>query len=326
MMKLRHLFNNPSLAEMLVKNWDYDESSLDLFQNFRISANAIYPFRRQGDLCFLRCSPTCEKCRTNLEAELAFIRHLLARGYPALQPIPAKSGADFIEKSTPWGEYHACVFQHVTGVQISETSLGDEIVFAFGAALGWLHQLSSGYSPRTRRWDYLDVFNWIEKTLKELGLTAAPLEELQILREYFAALPISAGTYGLIHYDFETDNVFYNADNQTCSVIDFDDAMYHWYVMDIVQSLESLQDECGGADFPRRKNIFLEGYASRHPLDGSLLAAGPVFRRFANLYSYTRIARSIHEQWENEPDWMAQLRARLAESMAEESAGFGAVV
>ncbi len=53
MMKLRHLFHNPDLAHMLVSNWEYDADSLDLFQHFRISANAIYPFRIHGEVCLL---------------------------------------------------------------------------------------------------------------------------------------------------------------------------------------------------------------------------------------------------------------------------------
>lgn len=46
----------------------------------------------------------------------------------------------------------------------------------------------------------------------------------------------------MIHYDFEFDNVFYDDESTTCNIIDFDDAMYHWYAMDIELTLDSLQD------------------------------------------------------------------------------------
>lgn len=48
MLTLKHLFQNNDLAEMILKNWSYDPESLDMFQYYRISSNAVYPFRDQG--------------------------------------------------------------------------------------------------------------------------------------------------------------------------------------------------------------------------------------------------------------------------------------
>ena len=48
-------------------------------------------------------------------------------------------------------------------------------------------------------------------------------------------LPVSPAGYGLVHYDFEPDNVFY--DGETCHVIDFDDSMEHFYAIDLVQMI-----------------------------------------------------------------------------------------
>lgn len=122
MMKLRYLFNNPDLAEMLLKNWDYDQDSVGLFQNFRISANAVYSFLRDGGLYYLRFCPITEKRRENILAELAFINFLRGRKYPALEPLPSKSGEDLVQETTPWGEYYACVFKGVEGVSLEETN------------------------------------------------------------------------------------------------------------------------------------------------------------------------------------------------------------
>ena len=104
MMKLRHLFNNPDLAHMLVSNWDFDADSLDLFQYFRISANAIYPFRIHGEVCFLRFCSTSEKAKEQILAELGFIHYLRSNHYPALEPVPARNGECLVQKETPWGE------------------------------------------------------------------------------------------------------------------------------------------------------------------------------------------------------------------------------
>lgn len=45
MLKLKYLFDNRDLAKMILENWDYDESSLKMFDYFRISSNAVYPFQ-----------------------------------------------------------------------------------------------------------------------------------------------------------------------------------------------------------------------------------------------------------------------------------------
>lgn len=312
---------------MLLKNWEYDETSLEMFQYFRISANATYPFKRNDEIYFLRFCPTSEKRKESIVAELEFIRYLRGKQYNALEPVPSKSGDELIQKLTPWGEYYASVFKRVVGKQISQTDFDSEIMFAYGAALGQLHKLSGGYAfHEAKRWTHVDVLDWIEQTLKDLASEALPLDEVKLLRDYFSKLPISQANYGLIHYDFETDNVFYDSSTKSCSVIDFDDAMLHWYVMDIVQALYSLKSEVADDEFPQKEAVFIEGYRSRFEIDNDLLAAAPLFKRFANLYGYTRIARSIQEHWENEPDWLVNLRRKLAGLLVKRAEFFGKTI
>ena len=327
MMKLRHLFNNQALAQMLVKNWCYDEPSLELFQYFRISANAIYPFRINGEVCFLRYCPTSEKKKENILAELEFVAYLRSQQFPALEPVPAKSGEVMVQKMTPWGEYYASVFKRVKGKEISESGSDDKILFAYGAALGHLHRLSSEFTnPKTKRWTHVDVFNWIECELRQLDDERLALAELELLRETFADLPIHAENYGLIHYDFEPDNVFYDEISQACSVIDFDDAMYHWYIMDVTQALCQLKTLAPGGEFAHKQAAFIQGYRSQFTLDQAALALMPICRRFANLYRYTRTTRAMQEDWENEPDWLVDLRAKLSDELVRDTEFFGSSV
>ena len=49
----------------------------------------------------------------------------------------------------------------------------------------------------------------------------------------------------------------------------------------------------------------------------------PAFRRFADLYCYTRIARSVQETWEHEPDWLQRLRVKLSVALETRSGRFG---
>jgi Ser/Thr protein kinase RdoA (MazF antagonist) len=326
MMKLRHLFHNTDLAHMLLENWEYDESSLDMFQYYRISANAIYPFKKNEEICLLRFCPTSEKLKEHIVAELDFISYLRSKHYNALEPVPSKTGEELVQKATPWGEYYVSVFKRVRGKQISELRLDNDIVLTFGASLGHLHKLSREYTPpKTTRWTHTDVFTWIENTLRTVSDEESPFNELTLLRNYFSTLPINHGNYGLIHYDFELDNVFYDRVTKSCSVIDFDDTMYHWYIMDIEQTLDSLRhdSELTDYEFHRKQAIFFEGYRSQFDLDDDLFATMPIFRRFANLYGYTRIARSLQERWENEPEWLVSLRTKLYTALRNRSVSFG---
>lgn len=326
MMKLRYLFHNEALARMLLENWEYDRNSTDLFENYRISANALYPFRNEGETYFLRFCPASEKPKENILAELEFIGYLRSYNYGALVPVRSKSGEELVVKSTPWGEYYASVFIRVPGNPLSETPLEDEIVLAHGAALGRLHKLSCKYgAPQYKRWSHRDVFEWIEATLCETCIEENAFTELGLLRRFFSEIPCNSKNYGLVHYDFELDNVFYDPFTRRISVIDFDDAMYHWYAIDVEQALDSLKSETDlpEEEFHQKAALFLEGYRSQFELNEEMLPAMPALRRFVNLYGYTRIVRSIQEVWENEPEWLVRLREKLQRALERKSAMFG---
>ena len=324
MLRFCYLFENRDLALMLLKNWNYDVDSEELFQYFRISANAIYPARINGEVCYLRFSPVSEKYENNMLAELAFLNYLHKQNYPAIQVVPSKNQEELVKKQTPWGEYYASVFRKVEGKQISQTDLNEKSMFLFGETLGELHALSRQYeNPDIKRWSHNDVMNWIESTLLSLKLDSDGIRELEFLRKKLNELPITKENYGLIHFDFEPDNIFYDELRGSCGVIDFDDAMYHWYVMDIVQAIDAIKHETGKDDISELRSVFLNGYRSKYFVDENLLSKEKLFRRFANLYQYARVARVLQERWENEPKWMVNLRIKLERTLDCISALFG---
>ncbi|PQP83343.1 hypothetical protein C0Q44_01075 [Paenibacillus sp. PCH8] len=324
MLKLKYLFQNTDLAEMILKNWNYDTESLDMFQFYRISSNAIYPFRDQGEVRLLRFAPVEEKNSINLGAELEFLRYLQANQYGAMEAVPSNAGTELMKAHTPWGTYYASVFKRVPGAQLGTLDLDDSIVYSYGQALGQLHHLSKAFtSEKGKRWTYTDVLSWMQEVLKDFPTETSAQNEVEFLRTYFATWPMTVQNFGLIHYDFELDNVFYDAKSQSCYVIDFDDAMYHWYAMDVEQSLDSLREEIQPEQWEQKKRMFLNGYWSEAGERYNMENMFPVCRRFANLYGYVRVLRSTAEQFLHEPEWMSALRARLDEAMAANSKPFG---
>ena len=324
MLRLKYLFDNAELATMLIKNWQFDTPSLDLFKYYRISSNAIYPFKYNGKIHFLRFAPIAEKSITNLLAERDFVNFLDANHYPALKYRASLNGKDIETLRTPWGDYYASVFERVEGNSLEDIEFTGEIAKRYGQQLGSLHKLSAQYTPTTdQRWSYEDVLNWIEDELKPFKNEVLAKTEVRLLKEALAQLAKSSDTFGLIHYDYDIDNVFYEPQKEIMSVIDFDDAMYSWYAMDIEQALDSIENEVGGGSVAELQASFLRGYRQEFDVTDEMLSHIPLFRRFSNLYGYIRILRATAECWANEPQWMVQLRSKLNYLMTVQSKNFG---
>jgi len=323
-MKLKYLFDNRELAHMILKNWDHDGDKLDMFDNYRISANAVYPFLKDGKVFILRFSPVEERTADTIQAELEFLGFLRSEKYPVSDTLPSKNGNELELINTPWGDYLAVVFKRVPGNALYKIEITDDIIYGYGKALGELHTLSRRYHPvSTKRISWRERLDWIESILSEFKNEKAARNEVEILRSSLSGLRADGENYGLVHYDFEPDNVFYNTDNDSFHAIDFDDAHYHWFVMDIDQALDGLFTKLPSRNPEEVKSLFIDGYRSAISIEESMLELMPVFRRYANLNGYIRILRSADETWKNEPEWMVELREILSQSMKRRSIDFG---
>lgn len=312
MLKLKYLYENYELAKAVLENWEYDTDTLDNYlQQFRISSNAVYPFSWQGNVRFLRLSPASEKMECNLKGELEFLCYLKSRNYPAVIPVASHSGELVVTFDSVWGKYYASVFQGVDGISIEDADCNDQILFAYGKAMAQLHMLSAGYFPENRKWTYRDVLLWIEKVLQEYCAPGKMLAELDAVRHALNAIPQTSETFGLIHYDFEPDNVFWNEHSQCCTAIDFEDSMYHFFLVDLAQALDALLENIPADRQSGAINTFLRGYQSVRALEPDYAEKLKLMRRFCNLYSYARLIRCVAEEYSNEPDWMVRLRAKL---------------
>jgi Ser/Thr protein kinase RdoA (MazF antagonist) len=163
----------------------------------------------------------------------------------------------------------------------------------------------------------------MDNVLTDFPGEGAAREEIDILGCYLAELPAMPNNYGRVHYDFESDNVFYDKEDGCYYVIDFDDAMYHWFVLDIEQSIDSLMEVVRPGSKLDAKTLFIQGYRSVMPVDESMLAIMPVFRRYIDLYGYVRILRGTKDQWAHEPDWVVTLRKKLVGAMEKRRKRFG---
>lgn len=323
MMKLKYLFDNIDASLMLLENWAYDKDRPDRVTPFRTSANAVYVFYIKGRKHFLRFTPAEEKEAASVQAELDFLRYLREQGYPVVKPVACTNGQELVVADTPWGTYQAVVFEEVKGQPMDQLAYSAPLYHDFGKALGRLHALSTAYQPIHSRPDWDQMLSWCEEICTQYSSVPQAHDEIRVLRRHLTQLPKTVNNYGLIHYDFETDNVFYDPHSNTFTPIDFDDALYHWFALDVGVSVRGILKHVPSQHSEEAARQFLEGYRCEMELEEEMLAQAPVFKRYADLYGYARLLRATHEKWDNEPQWMEGLRAHLAN---DDSQAFGSKI
>jgi len=141
------------------------------------------------------------------------------------------------------------------------------------------------------------------------------LNELTLVESALYELPVDESDYGVIHYDFEMDNICWK--DGVPGFMDFDDCVYQWYAADIVYALrDRFDDKVSLINVEdERFHSFILGYKSIRPISDRELEKLPLQFRLHNLHSYARIHWSINDgPIEGEPRWVTNLRDRLAQS------------
>jgi Ser/Thr protein kinase RdoA (MazF antagonist) len=213
------------LAEAILEQWGYDPGTV---KYFRASANFAFVFQREGKYYFLRFNDSSERDLQKIASELAVLEYL--REAPLHVARPIKSLNDRYIETVVYEDrtYYAVVFVAIPGDQLDIEEMDHEQFFAWGKALGKLHEtlkmLPGELSVERSTWqDHLalarDIFTESEP---------AALEALKRVELWTKGLSMTQDNYGLIHYDFELDNIVWN--EHGASILDFDDCACYWYV------------------------------------------------------------------------------------------------
>lgn len=299
-----------ALAQSLLQFWEYDEGTLELW---RASSNFVYAFECNQVHYFLRLSFDQDNSIEQIKAELAFMQYLQSNGFPTVTPIQSNNKKLIETLKTPDGTYIAVVFNAANGINLDEDTITEKQMEAWGKSLASLHCLSKKYEPVSdRRKSWLDTIQFMESVLKKHPEEELALQELSELTTWLQSLSTAKDVFGLIHYDFQLDNLFFEEDKDPYfSVIDFDDAMYHWYALDIVTALDDFIVD----DNPQSKLLvhsFLKGYRIVMDLENDVVAQFPQFQRYANLYKYARLLKSLdYGEINDTPPWFNDLKVKL---------------
>lgn len=313
MMKLENMARvlaSDTVAQRLIQFWEYDEGTLKLY---RASSNFVYAFERNQVPYFLRFSFEQDKTIEQLKAELEYMQYLHLNGFPTVTPIQSISGELIETLMTPDGKYFAVVFSAAKGINLNSDTITEKQMEEWGKSLGSLHCLAKKFEPESeRRISWLDTVQFMESVFQKHPTELVALEELNRVTTWLQSIPTGNDVYGLIHYDFQLDNIFFeeNRDHRF-NVIDFDDAMYHWYALDIVTALDDIME----GDDPHTKLLiqsFLNGYRSKMILENDVVAQFAYHQRYANLFKFAKLLRSLDYQEINDtPPWFDGLKEKL---------------
>lgn len=308
MLKFSYLYEDYALAAKALSLW-MESGARESLDWFRISANAVYAVRDpRAGMRFLRMAPASEKRLSWLRAESDFLSHLASRGYPAARMLPSLGGAT-VETLPYNGEaWYASYFEGAPGDRSDRIEWTDEIAFRYGEALAKLHVFSREYPADAPFRTYEDALDRAWEVFRAAKREEA-LFALDALGKALSALPKANDTFGVLHYDFEPDNVFFK-DGMPC-VIDFESGLRFFYPADVMIALDSLDDAVPEDRLDWARARVLEGYESVTPLDRDLMAR----RELRAFYDARGLAQTLYclsdPPKEDEPEWAVELRAKL---------------
>lgn len=295
------------IAQDAIRPWAHEHGPVRFV---RASANVIFRFSATGGEYVLRLTPTQHRSPAAIAAELVFLRHLATAGVPLAGPVPALSGPEVRTVDTRLGSFHATVFAALHGTQYELSDLPAHCLTRWGQALGRLHHAARGH-PGTGRPRWTDQ------------LPALPAEEADARRllhrvtDRLARLPATTENFGLIHGDFELDNLIWTA-GHIPMIVDFDDSAHHWLAADIAFALRDLRDPETGHLDPHQPAVrdFLQGYRTQHPVADPDLARIPLFLRLHDLTTFAGLLHALDlSQADASPDWLVTLRRKLTRKL-----------
>lgn len=301
----------PLAAEEAVRRWCGEPSAavcVGTLAYVRSSANHVFRFSQQGAPRFLRLSPASERRPDSLAAELAFVLHLAHAGIPVARPLPSAAGALTEEVSAGEQRCYAVVFEGLRGAQFELEEMNAARMHAWGRALARVHRASERFAHQPARPTWQDEIRALVHALPPDEAEARHV--LTAGLAWLNALPTQHHGYGLIHGDFELDNLVW--DGEQPQALDFDSAVYTLYVVDIAVALQDVWQE-GGAGRDQAIAAFLEGYATERPVPDGTAEALP---RVLNLIRATKFARmlrayaSVSGEDGDAPAWFATMRDR----------------
>lgn len=293
------------VADLAAAQWGYPAGAA---RWWRSSASHVFVLGGDGGRRFLRLVPGVYRGRNDVAAAAELMARLNGAGSAVVRPVASVSGALAVTVPTQIGAMHAMVVDAAPGDEADIDGLTRARARCWGQALARLHCAAAGLGAGLG-----EAFSELPD-VPRLFASDTPLVEATLkLAEWMGGLPRDATRWGVVHGDFELDNMAWAGGRPVA--YDFDDAAVSWFAADIASALRDLTGPDGHAagEHRARFGAFIAGYRALRPLDDQDLGRLPLFAGLHAAASLVRITRALRGPGHTEPGWLAQLRGRLTE-------------
>lgn len=278
---------------------------------WRSSASHVFVLPGDGGERFLRFVHGAYRGPDAVAARAALMANLSRAGSAVVRPVAAESGALTVTVPTRIGVMHAMVVEAAPGDEVDVADLTESRARCWGQALARLHLDATGLSAGLG-----EAFGELTGLAGPTGMFAGdpPLAAAtRTLTDWMGRLPRDRNHWGVVHGDFELDNMAWQGDRSIA--YDFDEAAVSWFAADIASAVRDLTDPAGHAagEHRARFDAFMAGYRSLRPVDDQDLGRLPMFAGLQAAASLAGITLATGDPGRNEPGWLAQLRGQLTE-------------
>jgi Ser/Thr protein kinase RdoA (MazF antagonist) len=262
----------------------------------------------QGDAdLYLRFVPSSHRSFDAVAAVARLMHQLSERGAYVVHPVPSTHGLIAETVETQLGPVHAMLLTAAPGHQIDLDELTTPRARDWGRALARLHQDGRDLGPRlpesfAQLAPVPDVFS------DDPALTGAVADLVDRLR----LVPRDSARYGVVHGDFELDNMAWDGDVATA--YDFDEAARSWFAADIAFAVRDLTDGTGAPTGAHAHHFdaFIAGYRGLRPLDAEDLENLTLFAGLHAAASLLALAGVLDRgDRPDDPGWQISLRSKL---------------
>ncbi len=244
----------------------------------------------------LRVTPASHRSLRELDAEVTLVATLYEHNVPVAAPVELP-GVPRISRVT-LGErvYYITAFEKAAGLTWNEMRQGPREYREAGRVLAKIHRVTEALSGPVHRaaWDGNDYIRNAKRVLPPEKRWVLP--QMGALVDELRSLPRDEQEYGLVHGDYHFANMLYAPTGLT--VIDFDEAEYHWYAYDLAVYLfyyllgrdPARMDLTAGGEVWQH---FVEGYRTERALPARLAEELPSFLRLREYMLYSSVYEGV---------------------------------
>lgn len=249
------------VADTVAAAWGYPPGSARFW---RSSARHVFEVSGDGPhgTAFLRFAPAGHVPRADVDAVALLMNRLADRGVGCARALGSSSGKLVETLSTSIGPVHATLVAAAPGSLLDADDLTADQARAWGASLATMHRDGSAAAAGVALADGGD------RTERDLGLLGGDervTEAVHAVRSRLAQRARTPDAFGLIHGDFELDNLAWTGDRAVA--YDWDEAEASWFAADIAYAVRDLvTDPRVLLDGPLPLlDAFLDGYRAGRP-------------------------------------------------------------